>query len=171
MNAPSETDPSPIETMRRYHVALLVLDAQDRPVWAGGFLKHAGRPTKGQLLEIYRADALQAFQQRGEMDAVPTSVHVAHLFELPDPPTPPSDARPMRNWRIEINFVCHDVKFGSSSRGVFPWPEEPSGSVLDWMHYVLMAEMLSLRGDGPDYADYSEVVSATIGETSEPADY
>lgn len=151
--------------LKRFHATLLVSDAAGNSVWAGGYLKHFSRPSREELLEIYRQDAVDAFARKGLREAEPVSVHVANLFELPDPPQPPAGAR-LRNWQVSVDFVCHDIKFGGANKGVFAWPEEPQGKVLDAMIRVLLAEACALRGDGPDWADACEVIASKVEATS-----
>jgi hypothetical protein len=102
----------------------------------------------------------------------PVSVNVANLFELPQPPRPASgDARPLKNWKVEVDFVCHDIKFGYLATGVFQWPEEPGDWVLGAMANLLMADALAMRGDGPDWVDYCDVNAVKVAETAEAAGY
>jgi hypothetical protein len=63
------------------------------------------------------------------------------------------------------------VKFGSSSSGVFLWPEKPEGWVLDAMARVLVGDMLGIRGDSPDYANYTDILKLTVMETQDESDY
>jgi hypothetical protein len=149
---------------------VLIDDQHGRSVWAGGFLGRATKPTGDELLAIFRQDALDAFHRRGETDGVPDSIHVAHLHELPDPPVPPEDI-PLRRWLIAVDYVCHDAKYGSSGKGVFVWPEKPAGDVLDRMARVLIADSLAIRGTGPDYSDYSDILKLTVEETDVETDY
>ena len=126
------------------------------------------KPKRAELFELFKADAAASFARRGDADAVPVEVHVANLFEMPEPPRPAADdRRPLKRWRVAIDFVCHDVKFGSDSSGVFEWPEEPAGAALDAMTRVLLAEKLSMRGDGPDHADYSDVLKRSVEPTAD----
>jgi hypothetical protein len=155
---------------KRFHATLLVSDAAGNSVWAGGYLKRFSRPSRDELLEIYRQDAVDAFARKGLHDSEPVSVHIANLFELPDPPRPPA-GRALRNWQVSVDFVCHDIKFGSSNRGVFAWPEQPAGKVLDAMIRVLLADACALRGDGPDWADACEVIASKVEPTTDVADY
>lgn len=157
--------------LRRFYTTVLISDDTDNTVWAGGFLRRYTRPRKDDLLAIYADDARAAFARKDMPDAKPVSIHVANLFELPDPPRPPIDGRPLRRWRVTVDFVCHDVKFGGSGSGVFGWPEEPTGSTLAGMLHVLMAETLSMRGDGPDAVGYSDVLAHSVAETADPLEY
>lgn len=157
---------------KRFHTTVLISDKDGDSVWAGGFLRRFTRPGRDDLLAIYADDARAAFTRKGRPEAEPASIHVANLFELPDPPRPPpSDGRPLRHWRIDVDFVCHDVKFGGSGQGVFGWPEQPAGAPLERMLHVLMADTLSMRGDGPAAADYSDVLAHSVAETAEPVHY
>jgi hypothetical protein len=156
--------------LKRFYATLLISDAAGNSVWAGGILKRFWRPSRDELLKTYRQDAVEAFARKGMADVVPVSVLVANLFELPDPPRPPIGAK-LRNWQVSVDFVCHDIKFGGANLGVFAWPEEPRGKVLDAMIRVLLAEACALRGDGPDWADACEVIASKVEATTEPAGY
>jgi len=159
----------------RFHVTLMFSGddptKMDHWVWAGGFLNRVERPTRDELFDIYLEDARAAFTRKGLTGMQPRVVDVVRIHELRDPPLPPPDGRPLRNWRVHVDFVCHDVKFGGSGEGVFQWPEEPSGDVLRQMQIVLMGDTLALRGDGPDFADYSDVIETTVAETSDPPSF
>lgn len=169
---PDECDwPALTPKMKRFYTTVLVSEKGGESVWAGGFLRRYTRPRPADLLAIYADDARAAFARKGMADAEPASIHVANLFELPEPPRPSfGDKRPPRHWRVEVDFVCHDVKFGGSGSGVFAWLEEPSGGALDQMLRVLMAETMSMRGDGPDYADYCDVLATRVTETPDAVD-
>lgn len=158
--------------LRRFRATLLISNANDESVWVGGVFRSTIRLSGKGLMDRYRADAIDAFQRKGIVPAEPVEVHVANHFELPDPPQPPvGDARPLKFWRVTIDFVCHDVKFGSTVSGVFAWPEEPDESPLRQMTFVLMADQLAARGDGPDYANYSDVLSVKVEAVDEAPDY
>jgi hypothetical protein len=170
--SPGQCDwPSLAPRLKRFYAAVLVSDGAGRSVWAGGFLKRHTRPSRQDLLDTYRDDACAAFARRGIAETVPAEVHVASLFELPDPPRPPPDCRPLRNWKVAVEFVCHDVKYGGRSEGVFAWPEKPCGEALSAMIYLLMADEMARRGDGPDWAKYCDVNQVDVGETDEPAHF
>ena len=157
---------------RRFHVTVMVpaqeLSGLDKFVWAGGFLTRAEKPTRPELLDIYGADAKAAFARKGHAEVTLDPVNVVHVFELPDLPQPPIDGRALRNWEIAFDFVCHDIKFGSTARGVFAWPEKPEGEALRQMQTVLMADSLAIRGDGPDWVDMCEADEPGISETRDP---
>lgn len=160
---------------RRFYTTLMIpaagLSGLDKFVWAGGFLERAEKPTRAELLEIYREDAVAAFARKGYPNVVIEQANIANLFELPDSPLPPADGRPARQWKVEVEFVCHDIKFGSSGRGVFQWPEEPSADALRQMQKVLMADALAMRGDGPDWVDMCEILKTQVDETSDTPTY
>lgn len=157
---------------KRYHVVATVSDIAGNIAWVGGFLRRFLRPDRETLLAIFEEDARAYFARNALPGAEPVTLDVVHLYELFDPPRPPrNDMRPLRNWRVEIDFVCHDVKFGSSNDGVFSWPEEPTGVALDAMTRLLMGDRLAVRGDSPENADYSEVLSRKVNETEESADF
>ena len=157
---------------RRFHAAVLVSNAVDESVWVGGFLRLSQKPSVDELMKIYRADAVAAFERKGIGDSTPASVHVAHVFELLSAPHPQAgDERPLRNWDVGVDFVCHDIKFGATARGVFVWPEQPDAAVAVAMARVLIGDSMAVRGDGPDYVDYTDILATRISETMEAADY
>ncbi len=156
--------------LRRFRATLLISNDNNESIWTGGVFRSTYRLSRDGLLERFRDDAIAAFKAKGIAPAVPTKIHVAHHFELPDPPYPPPGAA-LRSWKVEIEFVCHDVKFGANANGVFAWPDEPTGWALNTMTSLLMADMLAWRGDGPDYVNYSDLISVKVTETDAPADY
>lgn len=169
--APEELDwramtPKP----KRFLVAVLLSNAARNSVWAGGFINRYVRPSKETLMAIFCNDAVAEFRRKGFADAVPRDMHIAKLHQLFDPPQPPPGL-PLRNWRVAVDFVCHDIKFGSSHDGVFAWPEQPAGGALDQMVRLLIGDEIALRGDSPENADYSEVLSVKVEETDKPVDY
>ena len=152
---------------RRYWVRVYIDDNAGHSAQVGGYLMHPAKPTRDDLLRIYSDDAKEVFARQGHPDAVPATAMPISVFVLPSVPRPPS----MENcphWRIDIDFVCHDVKFGASAAGVFAWPEEPTRDALDAMTHLLIAETLSIRGDHPEYADYSDVVRRHVEKTTAP---
>ncbi len=155
---------------KRFHVVVLVSDAENESVWAGGFLHRFLKPDREELLAIYRDDALAAFVEQGVRHTEPLSLSVAHLFELFDPPRPPV-GKPWRRWRVWVRFVCNDVKFGSENGGTFLWPDRPEGDVLKSMARLLVGDRLAVRGSSPDFADYSDVIETTVAETEDEADF
>jgi hypothetical protein len=158
--------------LRRFRAALLISNDNNESVWSGGFFRATYRLSGQGLLDRFRDDAAAAFDRKGITPAVPTKIHVANYFELPDPPHPsPGDTRPLRSWRVEVSFVCHDVKFGANADGVFAWPEEPTGPTLTAMTFLLMADTLALRGDDPDYANDSDILAVKVTETEAAPDY
>lgn len=157
-------------TGRRFHVAALVIDQQNRSVWVGGFLTWPERPANEALFNHFHEAALGAFANQGIRDADPVSLHVTQIHELPHPPRPPAD-QPLSNWLVEVDFVCHGVEFGVPLDAVFAWPEEPSGEALDAMTHVMMADALSVRGDGPSWASESEIRWLVVKPTSDPPTY
>ena len=127
---------------RRFYATLLFSNAADQSGWAGGFFRQPAKPTREEL------------------------------FELPDPPRPAEgDTRPLYAWKVKVDFVCHDVKFGHADEGVFQWPEQPASATLETMARVLMAERLAMRGDGPDYVDYSDILALSVEPTSDEPDH
>jgi hypothetical protein len=159
-------------TLRRFHATLLVFNKKRESVWAGGYYRAYRKSSPQALLARFGDDAAATFVRKGVEPSVPATIHVVSHFQLPDPPRPPpGDERPLRSWRVSVDFVCHDVKFGGSGTGVFAWPEEPNGAALDAMTHILVAQTLTMRGDGPEYASYSDVLSIKVAETDEAPYY
>ncbi|MGD9912512.1 MAG: hypothetical protein AB7S80_00410 [Rhizobiaceae bacterium] len=170
--APAECNWSQLTPRRRrFHAIVLVADATgEHSAYAGGFLRRFTRPTRDDLFEHFRADAVAAFARQGKPDIVPASASVVHIHALRDPPSPPS-GRPLKNWRVDVDFVCHDIKFGSSASGVFAWPEKPAGEALDHMTRLLMSDACALRGDSPDNGDFCDVLRLGVEETADAPHY
>lgn len=157
---------------RRFRAVLLVTDAQGRTAWCGGFFRAFARQSPGALLARFRGQAQDAFARQDVAPAEPLRVHVASHRALPDPPRPPAgDVRVARGWAVETTFVCHDVKFGSGAGGVFLWPEEPAGAVLDAMASVLAADMLAIRGDDPELAGFCDFSAVSVKPSEAAPDY
>lgn len=156
--------------LRRFRASLLISNEKDDSVWCGGVFRSTYRLSRDDLLARFRDDAVAAFKAKAVEPAVPVKIMVASHFELPDPPYPPPGVA-LRSWKIEVGFVCHDVKFGGDAAGVFAWPEEPADWALRAMQFLLMADMMAMRGDGPDWANDCEVLSVKVTETDAPADY
>lgn len=156
--------------VKRFHATLLVANPDNVTVWAGGFLYRYLEPSGATLMRIFRDQALAAFERKGHPAAVLADLHLANLFELLDPPAPPPGL-PLRRWRVDVDFVCHDIKFGAHAGGVFLWPEQPGGDALQSMARVLMGDSLALRGDGPDWVDYSEAHTLRVEATDSEPDY
>jgi hypothetical protein len=158
--------------LRRFHARVLVANASGETAWAGGFIARYQRPSRDVLLRIFTGDARATFERDGIADIEPVGLSLATLFELPVPPSPPiGDARPLRNWSVVVDFVCHDIKFGYTASGVFLWPEQPDESPLRTMSRVLVSDSLALRGDGPDWADACDINSVVVTETRSEASY
>lgn len=158
--------------LRRFRAMFLVSNPDNTSVWTGGFFRSTFRLDRQGLLARFRDDIDAKFAAIGMKAAEPLSITVAYHFELPDPPRPlPGDPRPLRSWKVTVGFVCHDVKFGADASGVFAWPEEPTGRALDAMQYLLIADMMAWRGDGPDYAQDADIISVKVSETDAPPDY
>lgn len=157
-------------TPRRFLARVLISNAENESVWAGSFFSQIGRPKPHDLLARYDRDAREAFRAKGIEPAEPISVHVATLYELLDPPVPPA-GQPLQNWKVTVDFVCHDIKFGYTSDGIFVWPEKPEGSALNQMARVVASDAIAMRGDGPDYVDYTDFLSVTVEATENAATY
>lgn len=171
--SPAECDWSALAPrMRRFRATLLISNDRDESVWCGGSFRSSMRLNGPGLLQRFHDDAVAAFVAKGIEPAIPAKLHVANHFELPNPPRPAiGDQRPLQSWKIDVGFVCHDVKFGGDASGVFAWPELPAGNALTDMTHLLMADMLAMRGDGPDYAGYSDVLTVTVAEVEGPPHY
>ena len=160
---------------RRYYAAVSVsartLPPGRRFVHLVDWLKAASRPSRAELLTHFAGAARAAFARQGVADVELGEASVVHLFELPDPPKPATDGRPERRWAVEVDFVCDDVKFGSTTGAVFAWPERPDGAALDAMRRLVVAAMLSMRGDGPEFADGSRILATRVEETDRPVTY
>jgi hypothetical protein len=155
---------------RRFLATVLISNADGESVWAGGFFSQLGRPKPHDLLARYDHDARESFRSKGIEPAEPASVHVAKLHELLDPPRPPAGAA-LTNWKVTVDFVCHDIKFGYKSDGVFGWPEKPQDGPLREMARVVVSDAISLRGDDPSYVDYSDFLSVEVEPTDQPSEY
>jgi hypothetical protein len=154
---------------RRYYMTVLISDDAGTSGWVSDVARFAKKPDRDALRRHFSKDIAALFARKGKPEAKLAELTVAHLFEWPDPPSPPQgDPRPLKHWRIELSFVCHDVKFGADCEGVFAWPEEPADAVLHEMQRLLIAETLSRRGDGPSYAEYSDIVRCAVAQTEAP---
>jgi len=167
---PDEIDWSTMEPKsRRFYAALLFSDANQNATWLMLFFQSTWRPNPNDLLETYGAEARKKLRDKGIDIAEPLTIHIASLFELPEPPRPPQRAEePLKNWRVTVDLVCHDIKFGATASSVFAWPEAPQGATLDQMARVVVADTLAARGDGPDYLDYTEILAIKVEESSGP---
>lgn len=167
----AETDWKALEPKpRRFYAALLFSDAKQNATWLLFFFNCNWRPKPPDLLEMYGEEARAKLRNKGIAIAEPLTIHVGNLFELPEPPRPPADS-PLKNWRVTVDLVCHDIKFGTTASGVFAWPESPQGLILDQMARVVVADTLAARGDGPDYLDYTDILSIRVEEAATPPSY
>ena len=119
--------------------------ATGRPGWAASFTRPNG-PTATPCSATTGATHWPPSPVKAS--TMPSRTHVSQLHELPDAPVPPA-GQPLRNWLLEIDFVCHGVAFGVLLDAVFAWPNEPCGEILDAMTHVMIADALSVRGEGP----------------------
>lgn len=112
--------------------------------------------------------ARRKLHDKGIETIEPLTLHVGNLFELPKPPDLPGNpGKPLKNWRITVEFVCHDVKFGATAAGVFAWPAEPDGAIRDQMVHIVVCNTFAMRGDGPEMADYTEILSVNVEEAAD----
>jgi uncharacterized protein YciI len=149
---------------------LVLVSGIQEPRYGGILLLRVPDHDSQVALDRFRDDAIAAFKAKNIEPAVPTELTVANYFELPDPPYPPPGVA-LRSWKVEVGFVCHDVKFGGDAAGVFAWPDEPTDWALRTMQFLLMADTMAMRGDGPDWANDCDVLSVKVTETEAPADY
>lgn len=156
--------------LRRFRASLLLSNNNDESVWCGGFFRSPYKLSRQGLLDRFSADAAAAFVDKGITPAMATKIMISNYFELPDPPCPPP-GKTLRSWKVEVGFVCHDVKFGADADGVFAWPDEPTDWALRTMQFLLMADMMAMRGDGPDWANDCDVLSTKVTETDAAPDY
>lgn len=170
---PAETDWKTLEPKpRRFYAALLFSDANQNATWLMLFFQNTWRPKPNDLLETYGAEARNKLREKGVNIAEPLTIHIASLFELLEPPPPPSDpANPLKNWRVTVDLVCHDIKFGATAAGVFAWPDEPRDAILSHMARVVVTDTLAARGDGPGYVDYTDILSIKVEETLAASTY
>lgn len=169
---PAETAWKALEPQpRRFYAALLFSDANQNATWLLHFFNCSWRPGQPDLLGMYGEEARVKLRGKDVTIAEPLTVHAASLFELPDPPQPPAGTRgPLDNWRVTVDLVCHDIKFGATASGLFAWPGRPEGMILDQMARVVVADTLARRGDGPDYLDYTEILSIKVEEAPAATD-
>ncbi|QPC94256.1 hypothetical protein [Mesorhizobium sp. INR15] len=156
--------------LRRFRAGLLLSNDNDESVWCGGFFRATYKLSRQGLLDRFGTDATAIFVSKGITPAVATKMLVSGYFELPDPPYPPPGVT-LRSWKVEVGFVCHDVKFGGDASGVFAWPDEPVDWALRTMQFLLMADMMAMRGDGPDWANDCDVLSVKVTETDAAPEY
>lgn len=170
---PSQTDWTALEPrLRRYYASLLFMDAEQQSTWIMRFFEHLLRPSKAELLERFAPEARAKLADQGHTVTEPLDVSVASLFALPDPPVaPPDRSRPLAAWRVTVDFVCHDIKFGATAARVFAWRGEPSGAALETMVRVVVAETLAIRGSGPDWLDVTDIISVKVEPTGDEPDY
>ncbi|MCC6666356.1 MAG: hypothetical protein IT375_21560 [Polyangiaceae bacterium] len=137
-------------------------DSRRGQLWLIGPLDHAERPTPEQIFEKLQQLARHTLPPPLELD-------VAHLFELPEVPRPPpGDPRPLRHWRVEVDFECADIRLVGADAGVFAWPEQPAGTALASMERLLVIEALAKSSAGPEYIDFTDLRGSSVRETSEP---
>jgi hypothetical protein len=105
------------------------------------------------LMDRFGDAARRKLHDKGVGTIEPLTLHIGSLFELPKPPDLPGNpGKPLKNWRITVEFVCHDVKFGATVAGVFAWPTEPDGAIRDQMVHVAVCDAFAMRdGDGRLY--------------------
>lgn len=90
----------------------------------------------------------------------------------PIPRPTAGDSRLLLAWAITAYIVAHDVKFGGYGKGVFAWPEEPSGQALDAMVHVLATDTLARMIFQPAEGMRFDIISVTVTPSSEPpSDY
>lgn len=156
---------------RRFYAALLFMDAASQTTWLLRFFRRTSRANRAELVEMFGDDARAALAAKGIAVVEPLDLTTASHFELRDPPAPPmATAAEFRNWQLTVGFVCHDIKFGATGRGVFAWPGEPEGAELGAMVNVIVGDCLAVRGDGPDWLDVTDIISIRVEETAAEPD-
>jgi hypothetical protein len=151
----------------RYFLRAYLQDEDGHTAWLETFHTALTKPTDEDVLQLCAKEAAAEFAKQGYDDARPTKATISSLFEMPSVPRPPApDSCP--HWKIDLDFVCHDVKFGASASGVFAWPREPTGAFLDNFAWLLVDDTLSVRGDGPGFAAWSEIGTPTVELTTAP---
>jgi hypothetical protein len=139
-----------------------------RSIYLRGDVVSDSSPTTIEYVAHARAKA-QFFDLHPKADGV---VEIEETFALLPVPRPPeSDQRPLLSWLVKIYFVCHDVKFGGYGTGIFAWPEQPSGPVLDRMVALLMSDTLAYRDGQPDGEKYSEFDTVDVQPSGEAPTY
>ena len=155
--------------MRRYFARFHATDAAGQSAFVTGAFEAAERPADAELVEIFRAEVRAQFERRRLRETAPFQVRVERLFEVPGPPCPArGDTRPLLHWRMEIEFACHDFHLTGVGRGVFAWPERPSGTALAAMTRVLLTEGVGRSGLGLEEVQHSEVARCDVRETTDP---
>jgi hypothetical protein len=136
-----------------------------------GFFEREQKPDRAALTERFLPDARKIFAGKGQSHPVLVELAAGTCEELPEVPKPQLTTRPApeKRWRFDVSFVCHDIKFGGDTHGVLAWPDEPTAAVRHQFVRVLLADIIVLRGDSAEYADYTEVLSCQITPTGEPA--
>ncbi len=65
-------------------------------------------------------------------------------------------------WRVEVHFVCHDIKFGNTVAGEFQSVGEPKDEALRGIVRKLVSDALTMRGDGPAWFDHCDIVGVKV---------
>lgn len=136
--------------------------------YVSGFFSRESKPTREELTQIFWDDGKEAFLKEGQPNPVLAELISGRCDELPSLPHIDTETATLPHWRIEVGFVCHDIKFGGDTSGVFAWPEEPSGYALESFIRVLLTDIIVVRGDSPEYADYTDVLSSSVSSTTDP---
>jgi hypothetical protein len=147
----------------RYYAFGWVTPKFGEDVAVGNFFDTAKLPDRRSV----RPHLIRMAREAGHDVEDGAEVMTASFFELPPiPKQPPEDKRTPLSWEIAFDYACDDVKFGSSACGIFGWPEEPQGAVLEAMTMVLISNQLAVRGTDPECAPYSRIIERTVKPSS-----
>jgi hypothetical protein len=79
-------------------------------------------------------------------------------------PPPPGGSR----WRVEVRFDCPDTKFRNTVAGEFHSAGKPEGEALREIERKLVSDALTMRGDGPQWADRCNVLEVKVSAVQPP---
>ncbi len=152
---------------RRYFIRAFVEDDDGHSAWLELFPTAFTEPTDQDVLELCAEEAAAEFARQGHADVRATKATITSVFRLPSIPRPTA-AKSCPHWRIDLDFHCGDVKFGGRASGVFAWPRQPAGAFLDNFMWLLIDDTLSVRGEGPGFAPWSDIGYRKVEMTNEP---
>lgn len=164
---------TPTVPLQRFFFRGYAINADRKFARVQGFYNAPAQLTAPQLKAMFEEQIRAEFARLGisEAGAFELSEKDQHHL-LPAIPRPdPADARPLRHWQLEADFVVHDVRFTTLFKAVFAWPEEPQGAVLHRMLDAPLADALVLRGDEPTYTQLAELRAIKITPTDAPVTY
>ncbi len=96
-----------------------------------------------------------------------------NFHELREVPRPSAeDPQPLLAWRVTLDLVCHDIKFGLDGvSGVFAWAGAPPGWAIQEMMNVLVSDALAMRGDSQEFIEYTDISNLQVTLTTDPVTY